>query len=120
MMRIMKIRLIAALLAAFAVATLSARADRDPSASAVADLLAQAPAHAECSHLMMLKLPDVKITESVSVPAAATGAITVPYCRVNGVIGTEIKFTLLLPDTWNHKLLMGGGGGFVGILPIGA
>ena len=31
-----------------------------------------------------------------------------------GVIGTEIKFSLLLPDDWNHKFLMGGGGGFVG------
>ena len=36
------------------------------------------------------------------------------HCRVAGVIGTEIKFSLLLPDDWNHKFLMGGGGGFVG------
>ena len=32
----------------------------------------------------------------------------------NGVIGTEIRFSLLLPDDWNHKFMMGGGGGFVG------
>ena len=62
----------------------------------------------------MLKLPDVKVTESVSVPAAATGAVRVSHCRVNGVIGSEIRFTLLLPDKWNKKFLMGGGGGFVG------
>src|SRR5206468_4954120 len=31
-----------------------------------------------------------------------------------GVIGSEIQFRLLLPDTWNGKFLMGGGGGFVG------
>jgi len=70
--------------------------------------------HAECSHLTMLKLPDVKVTEAVTVPAAASGAIRVAHCRVSGVIGSEIKFTLLLPDEWNRKFLMGGGGGFVG------
>ncbi len=45
---------------------------------------------------------------------AGTGAITVAHCRVTGVIGTEIKFALLMPDAWNRKFLMGGGGGFVG------
>jgi feruloyl esterase len=85
----------------------------------VASALTSAPAraatdHAQCSHLTMLKLPDVKVTDAADVPAPATGAITVAHCRVSGVIGTEIKFTLLLPDTWNQKFLMGGGGGFVG------
>src|SRR5262249_53012508 len=75
--------------------------------SAVAD-------HGECSHLMMLRLPDIKLSEAVSVPAVTSGAVRVAHCRVNGVIGTEIRFTLLLPDQWNTKLFMGGGGGFVG------
>jgi feruloyl esterase len=70
--------------------------------------------HGECSHLMMLRLPDVKLSEAVSVPAATTGGVRAPHCRVNGVIGSEIRFTLLLPDQWNKKLFMGGGGGFVG------
>ena len=70
--------------------------------------------HAECSHLVMLKLPDVKVTESVAVPARATGPITAAHCRVAGVIGSEIGFSLLLPEEWNHKFVMGGGGGFVG------
>ncbi|PYR07992.1 MAG: hypothetical protein DMG00_16040 [Acidobacteria bacterium] len=30
------------------------------------------------------------------------------------LIGAEIKFTLLLPNEWNGKFFMGGGGGFVG------
>jgi len=82
-------------------------------------VLAAAPAlgatdHAECSHLTMLKLPDVKVTDATSVPAAPTGAIRVAHCRVNGVIGSEIHFTLLLPDEWNRRFIMGGGGGFVG------
>jgi hypothetical protein len=69
--------------------------------------------HGDCAQLTQLTLPDVKITEAVAV-AAGTGMIKVPHCRVAGVIGTEIKFSLLLPDTWNHKFVMGGGGGFVG------
>jgi feruloyl esterase len=73
--------------------------------------------HAECTHLVMLKLPDIKVGEAVSVPASdakGPAAVRAAHCRVNGVIGTEIKFTLLLPDQWNGKFFMGGGGGFVG------
>jgi hypothetical protein len=70
--------------------------------------------HADCAHLTTLKLPDVRVTEAVAVPAATTGGIRVAHCRVNGVIDTEIHFSLLMPDDWNRKFLMGGGGGFVG------
>jgi Tannase and feruloyl esterase len=68
---------------------------------------------ADCASLTKLELPDVKVTEAVTVPAPASGTVRVAHCRVNGVIGKEIHFTLLLPDTWNHKFMMGGGGGFV-------
>jgi hypothetical protein len=78
------------------------------------DISAPQSGHAECSHLMMLRLPDVKVVEAVSVPAATTAPVRAAHCRVNGVIGTEIKFSLLLPDQWNGKFFMGGGGGFVG------
>ena len=37
-----------------------------------------------------------------------------PHCKVAGVIGTETNFELLLPDDWNGKFAMGGGGGFGG------
>ena len=67
-----------------------------------------------CAQLTALRLPDVKISEAVAVAAATTGAIRAAHCRVDGVTGTEIRFSLLLPDTWNGKLFMGGGGGFVG------
>ncbi|MEO8682501.1 MAG: tannase/feruloyl esterase family alpha/beta hydrolase [Vicinamibacterales bacterium] len=77
-------------------------------------LLVAAPAEpVECAALAKLELPDVKVTEAVAIPAPATGAVRVAHCRVNGVVGKEIRFTLLLPDTWNHKFVMGGGGGFV-------
>jgi feruloyl esterase len=41
-------------------------------------------------------------------------AAPAPHCKVAGVIGTETNFELLLPDEWNRKFVMGGGGGFVG------
>ena len=101
----MKNRLLAALGVSVVIAIASPRAEQAP------------PLHAECSHLVMLKFPDVKVTEAAAVPAAqgaTSGAIRVPHCKVSGVIGTEIKFTLLLPNEWNGKFFMGGGGGFVG------
>ena len=38
------------------------------------------------------------------------------HCRVRGTIDDEIRFELLLPlpDHWNGRFLMGGGGGYVG------
>jgi feruloyl esterase len=68
---------------------------------------------AECAALAAIDWPGVKITGAAAVPAAATG-ITVAHCRVDGVLDKEIRFQLLLPDTWNKKFMMGGGGGFVG------
>jgi feruloyl esterase len=53
-------------------------------------------------------LPDLKLK-------AVTHEVTpAPHCKVAGVIGTETNFELLLPDNWNGKFVMGGGGGFVG------
>jgi Tannase and feruloyl esterase len=72
--------------------------------------------HRECAGLTSLTLPDIKIGEAVAVPAATSGEIRAAHCRVTGVIGTEIRFSLLLPDTWNGKFMMGGGGAFVGTL----
>jgi feruloyl esterase len=69
-----------------------------------------------CVQLASLKLPDLRITEAVAVPAATNSPIHASHCRVTGVIGAEIQFGLLLPDTWNGKFLMGGGGGFVGAI----
>jgi feruloyl esterase len=72
------------------------------------------PSQRECASLTSLTLPDIKITEAVAVPAASSGAIRAAHCRVTGVIGTEIWFSLLLPDTWNGRFMMGGGGAFAG------
>jgi feruloyl esterase len=72
-------------------------------------------AGAECAALTALELPEVTVTEAVAVSTPA-GPIKVPHCRVSGVIERDIRFTLLLPETWNGKFMMGGGGGFVGTI----
>jgi len=61
-----------------------------------------------CNLESLRDLPDVRIT------AVTEEAAPVPHCKVAGVIGTETHFELLLPETWNGKFVMGGGGGFVG------
>lgn len=83
------------------------------------DLVVQKAAATECAAVAQLKLPDVRISgvEAVT-PGAATkpARVTVPHCRVEGVVGTEIRFRLVLPDGWNGRFVMGGGGGFVGMV----
>jgi feruloyl esterase len=61
-----------------------------------------------CALESLPALPDVRITGVTGVSAP------VPHCKVDGVIGTETNFELLLPQAWNGKFVMGGGGGFVG------
>jgi len=64
----------------------------------------------ECSIESLPQLPDVSITSVTQESAPA------PHCKVAGVIGPEIRFELLLPDEWNGKFVMGGGGGFAGTI----
>ena len=61
-----------------------------------------------CSLDSLPELPDVRLTSATHETTPAD------HCRVAGVIGTETNFELLLPDDWNGKFVMGGGGGFVG------
>ena len=83
----------------------------------------------DCDALVELRLPDIRIEQAAvstgedppkeKLPdgvASRSPAATVPHCKVEGVTGTEIRFEVLLPDEWNGKFLMGGGGGFVGSL----
>jgi feruloyl esterase len=81
---------------------------------------AQAPlGNARCAALTTFRLPDVRLTEVQYAPAnaAAPGPVHVGHCRATGVIGSEIGFTVWLPDAWNDRFLMVGGGGYVGNIP---
>ena len=64
MMRVMKHRVFTGVLAALVL--IVARESGIPA------IVAAAAEHAECSHLAMLKLPDLKVTEAVAVPVEAT------------------------------------------------
>ena len=64
-----------------------------------------------CTGLAAQQLFDLHIGAAEPVPAEAG---LPAHCKVTGTIETEINFELLLPDDWNGRFLMGGGGGFVG------
>ena len=72
--------------------------------------LVHSPLYAQplCKIESLPQLPDVTITSVTQETQLA------PHCKVAGVIGSEIHFELLLPEKWNGKFVMGGGGGFVG------
>jgi len=61
-----------------------------------------------CNLESLPQLPDVTIM------AVTHETQPAPHCKVAGVIGPEIHFELLVPEKWNGKFVMGGGGGFAG------
>lgn len=65
---------------------------------------------AKCSALESLKLPELTITsvEHLGEP--------VGHCKLTATLGREIGFAIWFPDDWNGNFLMGGGGGFVGVI----
>jgi hypothetical protein len=73
-------------------------------------------AESDCAAMTSLAIEDVHITQAAAVQptAAQRAAGRAPLCRVAGVIGAEIHFVALLPDNWNRRFVMGGGGGYVG------
>ena len=73
-----------------------------------------AAGHVDCASLQSLQLPGVKITKAAPIAAGVAAAVKDAHCVVEGSVGREIRFRLLMPDAWNRKLMMGGGGGFVG------
>ena len=64
--------------------------------------------NSSCDVKSLPAIPDVRII------SAMDEAAPIPHCKIVGVIGPEINFELLLPEQWNGKFVMGGGGGFVG------
>lgn len=85
------------------------------------------PSHAEardCAALPAAALPGVRIVSASAVtaaapsPAARVAPLQTAFCRVAGVIETEIGFELWLPEAsaWNRRLLAAGVGGQAGQL----
>ena len=76
--------------------------------SAPPDTAAAGNAADACKSLASASLPDVDIGEAVA------SNDPVAHCKVTGAIGSKIKFSVWLPDSWNGKFVMGGQGGFAG------
>ena len=81
--------------------------------TAVVIACAPPPPPPSCAELTAWEADGIRITTSEEV---AAGGQEPAHCKVTGVIDTEINFELLLPlpEDWNGKFMMGGGGGFVG------
>ncbi|MDB6038365.1 MAG: hypothetical protein JWM99_2206, partial [Verrucomicrobiales bacterium] len=77
--------------------------------------LAQSTNRMTLEELLHLRLPDVVIDSAKSVTKEAQkNPNAAAHFEVKGIIGGTIRFELLLPDAWNGRFVMGGGGGFVG------
>jgi feruloyl esterase len=83
----------------------------------VASSWSQTTNHISVEALRQLRLPDVTL-DSVKpvIPDTQRRANAAAYVEVKGTIGGHIRFELLLPDAWNGRFVMGGGGGFVGTI----
>ncbi|MFP3614704.1 tannase/feruloyl esterase family alpha/beta hydrolase [Paraburkholderia sp. SIMBA_050] len=64
------------------------------------------------------------VTAATPVAAAGSGATATPdYCKVSAAISPvdpaapKIMMQIALPSTWNHKVMMFGGGGYDGTIP---
>jgi feruloyl esterase len=87
----------------------------------VACAYGQSPGHITLEALRQLRLPEVVLESATPVaPDLQKNPHAAAFVAVNGVIGGNIRFELLLPDAWNGRFVMGGGGGFVGSVQNGA
>ncbi len=77
--------------------------------------LAQSTNRLGVEDLRRARLPDVVLESARPVtPDLQKNPQAAAHVEVKGVIGGSIRFELLLPEAWNGRFVMGGGGGFVG------
>src|ERR1017187_2832748 len=77
--------------------------------------LAELPKHLSPENLRRVQVLDVVLESATTVaPDLLKDPHAAAYVEVKGVIGGNIRFELLLPEAWNERFVMGGGGGFVG------
>jgi hypothetical protein len=99
------------------LSTLLALDCADPRDRQVSPVAKTRTALSDCAALSTLRLPDVRITAAKAMSASQEPrGVRLAHCNVRGVIGKEIQFEVLLPDEWNGRFVMGGGGGFAGSL----
>lgn len=71
--------------------------------------------HITIEELRKVRFPEVTL-ESVAqiTPDSPKKGSAKAHVQIKGLIGQNIQFELLLPEDWNGRFVMGGGGGFVG------
>jgi len=71
-----------------------------------------------CAAALRIALPNAHITAtSAVVPTDSLRALgQKPHCRIEATVDEETHLLALLPDDWNGRFLMGGAGGYVGIV----
>jgi feruloyl esterase len=73
----------------------------------------EAQAALSCADLASWAEDQTSVASAETIPATADRPA---HCKVRGTIDETIGFELDLPERWNGKFLMGGGGGFAGRL----
>ncbi len=87
----------------------------------VARASGQSTNHITLEALRHLRLPDVVLESAMPVaPDLQKNPHAAACVEAKGIIGGDIRFELLLPEAWNGRFVMGGGGGFVGTVQNGA
>jgi feruloyl esterase len=71
---------------------------------------------ADCAAAPRIALPNAHITAASAVPSndSLRALGEKPYCRVEATVDAETHIVALLPDDWNGRFPMGGGGGYAG------
>src|SRR6059058_4055418 len=72
------------------------------------------PKHISIEELRQARLPEVELDSVKQIASDPKKPNAAAHVEVKGTIGGHIHFELLLPDSWNGRFVMGGGGGFVG------
>ena len=86
-----------------------------------AAVFGQTTNHTGIEEFRQLRFPEVTLESVIArTPKPAEQAHLAACLEVKGVIGGNIRFELLLPEAWNGRFVMGGGGGFVGTVQNGA
>jgi feruloyl esterase len=70
--------------------------------------------HISVEEVRQVRLPEVELDSVKQIAFDAKKPNAAAHVEVKGTIGGHIRFELLLPDSWNGRFVMGGGGGFVG------
>jgi feruloyl esterase len=86
--------------------------------ASLAALALHASSSADCAAAMRISLPNAQITAARAVPSndSVRALGQKPHCRVEATVDEETHIVALLPDDWNGRFLMGGAGGFAGIV----